>query len=195
MTMRESDPLTGDPQPHKPAEDTEQVYYEGSPMLRGELANGWLWVLLGLAVFAGAVFYWITGSDAAGNRPFPWWVLLIAVAVGLLLILIPYIKTKTVSYKITNYRIDIEQGLVARKIDTLELWHVDDIQMTQGVLERVVGVGTLTVMSDDQSTPRLPLRGLPNPKPLFDSLKQRVIAVKRQRGVLKMDLGGGGGGG
>src|SRR5687767_7573971 len=113
MTTHENDPLTGDPQPHKPAEDTEQVYYEGSPLLRGELANGWFWVLLGLAVLAGAVALWVMKTDATtGERPFAWWWLLVAAAVGLLLILIPYIKTKTVSYKITNYRIDVEQGLV-----------------------------------------------------------------------------------
>jgi hypothetical protein len=33
------------------------------------------------------------------------------------------------------------------------------------------------------------LKGLPNPRSLFESLKQRVIAVKRQRGVIKMDVG------
>jgi membrane protein YdbS with pleckstrin-like domain len=189
MTTQENDPMTGDPQPHKPAEDTEQVYYEGSPLLRGELAKGWIWVLLGLAVLVGTVLWYFRNTSPEGVRPFPWWVLLAAAAVGLLLVLIPWIKTKTVSYKITNYRIDIEQGLVARKIDTMELWHVDDIQLNQGVFERLLGVGTLTVMSDDQSTPQLPLRGLPNPKSLFDSLKQRVIAVKRQRGVIKMDVG------
>jgi len=31
---------------------------------------------------------------------------------------------------------------------------------------------------------------VPNPRPLFENLKQRVIAVKRQRGVIKMDTGG-----
>ena len=30
---------------------------------------------------------------------------------------------------------------------------------------------------------------LPNPRPLFETLKQRIIAVKRQRGVVKMDIG------
>jgi hypothetical protein len=33
------------------------------------------------------------------------------------------------------------------------------------------------------------VRGLPKPRPIFDALKQRIIAVKRQRGVIKMDVG------
>ena len=35
------------------------------------------------------------------------------------------------------------------------------------------------------------MKGLPQPRPLFDSLKQRIIAVKRQRGVMKFSGGGG----
>lgn len=61
----------------------------------------------------------------------------------------------------------------------------------QTLLDRLLGVATLTVISSDATTPRLDLRGLPNPRPLFDTLKQRVITVKRQRGVIKMDTGGG----
>ena len=30
---------------------------------------------------------------------------------------------------------------------------------------------------------------IPNPRDIFDKLKERVIAVKRQRGVIKMDRG------
>jgi hypothetical protein len=103
---------------------------------------------------------------------------------------IPVIIMKSVRYRVSNYRIDFERGIFGKKIDTLELWHVDDIKMEQSFADRMLGVGTITVLSNDTSTPRLPLRGLPNPRPLFESLKQRVIAVKRQRGVVKMDMGG-----
>jgi hypothetical protein len=66
---------------------------------------------------------------------------------------------------------------------------VDDIEFQQSFFDRLMGVGNITVFSNDKTTPQLHLRGLPNPRPLFESLKQRVIAVKRQRGVIKMDIG------
>jgi hypothetical protein len=59
----------------------------------------------------------------------------------------------------------------------------------QSLFDRVLGVGTITVLSKDEKMPTLLLRGLPNPRPLYERLKQRVIAVKRQRGVIKMDPG------
>jgi hypothetical protein len=53
----------------------------------------------------------------------------------------------------------------------------------------MLGVGTITVLSHDDTTPRLVLWGVPNPRAIFDSLEKRVIAVKRSRGVIKMDTG------
>lgn len=182
-----NDDFTGDPAPHKPADDREEVYFAGTPMLRGELARGWIWVLLGLVIIAVPIVIRIL--EKQGTEPFAWWWFVVAIVVGFILILIPWIKSKTVSYKITNYRIDVERGLFGRRIDTLELWHVEDIRMEQSFLDRILGVGCVTVISHDETTPRLPMRGLPHPRPLYETLKQRVIAVKRQRGVVKMDVG------
>src|SRR5688572_2012265 len=38
--------------PHKPADDTEQIYFEGSPMLRGEIGRGILLIIGGLLLIA-----------------------------------------------------------------------------------------------------------------------------------------------
>jgi membrane protein YdbS with pleckstrin-like domain len=170
--------------PHKPADDTEEIYFEGSPVFRWELARGWYWLLLGLALLVVPILVKLLWPDAE-----PWWVIPIGVVLALLFILIPWLQTKTIRYKVSNYRIDFEKGLIGKKFDTLELWHVEDIQLTQSVLDRLLGVGTITIHSHDDTTPHLYMYGLPKPRPIFDSLKQRIIAVKRQRGVIKMDTG------
>jgi uncharacterized membrane protein YdbT with pleckstrin-like domain len=101
----------------------------------------------------------------------------------------PWLTTRTVRYRISNYRIDYERGILSKNIDTLELWHVDDISLHQSPLVRLLRVGTIRIVSGDATTPHLSLDGLPTPRPIFEQLKQRIIAVKRQRGVIKMDLG------
>jgi hypothetical protein len=58
------------------------------------------------------------------------------------------------------------------------------------LIDRMMNVGCIIVLSDDKTTPRLDLHGVPNPRALFSQLQERVIAVKRQRGVIKMDMGG-----
>ena len=173
-----------DERPHRPADDTEQVYYAGSPMIRGEVGSMLLWTLLGLALIAGPILYRVFKGE------WPNWILTVVLfVVGLLLLFIPVLVVKQIRYRISNYRIDYEKGLLGKKIETLELWHVDDIEFEQSFFDRIMGVGKITVFSNDKTSPKLELKGLPNPRPLFESLKQRVIAVKRQRGVIKMDLG------
>ena len=113
----------------------------------------------------------------------------VCVIIALAVVLIPWLVIRATRYRVTNYRIDFERGIVTKRIDTLELWHVDDIKFEQGLVDRMMNVGTITIISDDKSTPRLDLAGIPNPRQVFDQLKDRVIAVKRQRGVIKMDMG------
>ena len=173
-----------DPTPHRAADDTEQVYYEGSPMVRAQLGSLFFWTLLAAVLIAAPFVY-----RMLRGWWWPWYVTTGFIVVGLLLLVIPVLIVKQFRYRISNYRIDFERGLLGKKIETMELWHVDDIKFQQSFLDRIMGVGQITVYSDDQTTPNLELKGLPNPRPLFESLKQRVIAVKRQRGVIKMDVG------
>jgi len=184
------DPLTGDEghEPHKPADDTEQIYYEGSPQLRAEIGRGIWWILLGLVIIAAPVAIYFLHRQ--WMHYMAWWVFVAAVVVGLCILMVPWLRVKSIAYKISNYRIDVEHGLISRDIDTLEMWHVEDVRFHQSILDRILGVGTITVLSHDDTTPEVVLRGLPHPKSLFETLKQRIIAVKRQRGVVKMDTGG-----
>jgi len=143
-----------------------------------------LWTLVGLALISVPILYRVFH----GSWPH-WIVALVLFALGVLFLLVPVIVVKQLRYRISNYRIDYEKGLLGKKIETLELWHVDDIEFEQSFFDRIMGVGKIIVFSNDKTTPKLELKGLPNPRPLFESLKQRVIAVKRQRGVIKMDIG------
>ena len=172
------------PGPHAAEEaDDEVVYYTGSPLLRGELGKLVLWTVVGVGLIAGPVAWYFVDEAS-----FVWWVALIGVGLGVLALLIPSVLVRRTHYRITNYRIDYERGLLSKDIDTLELWHVNDISFRQSLTDRLFGVGTITVDSDDRSTPRLELKSLADPRPLYEQLKQRVIAVKRQRGVIKMDF-------
>jgi membrane protein YdbS with pleckstrin-like domain len=177
---------SGIPGPHREADDSEEIYYEGSPMVRGNLGKIFFWFLFGLVLIAAPVVFYFLSNP----RHFPiWWVTLALVVAGLVMWFIPVLIVKSVRYRISNYRIDFERGIFGKKIDTLELWHVEDIRFDQSFLDRLLGVGNLMVVSSDETTPQLRMVGLPNPRPLFETLKQRVIAVKRQRGVVKMDIG------
>ena len=177
-------PITPDNQPHKPADDSEEVYFEGSPLLRAELGHVILWGLGGAVLLAIAVanlVYW--------KGHWPWWIYPAMILIAAIVTFMPMMLRKTLRYRITNYRIDISYGLLSRNTDTIELWHVEDLRLHQSLINRIAGVGAITIMVHDQTLPKFTLRGLPKPQELFKMLEQRVIAVKRQRGVLKLDAG------
>ncbi|HVT87478.1 MAG TPA: PH domain-containing protein [Tepidisphaeraceae bacterium] len=184
MTESSGLPASEPDRPHKPADDTEEVYYEGSPLLRGNLGRLFLCWLIGLIIMAVPLIWYLFQAQWLW-----WWAILGCLAVGLIIIFVPTLTARTKRYRISNYRIDFERGLLSRNIDTLELWHVEDISFHQSLIDRMLKVGTITVISHDETNPKLELHGIPNPRPLFDSLKQRIIAVKRQRGVIKVDQG------
>ncbi len=177
-------PPVPDNRPHRPADDSEEVYFEGSPMLRAELGNVILWSVVGLAILV------LIGFDLfKWHSSLPWWAHVAAGIVAVVICFIPAILRRTLRYRITNYRIDVTTGFLSRNIDTVELWHVEDLRLHQSLLNRIAGVGNITIHSHDQGMPVIQLRGLPQPRQLFAMLEQRVIAVKRQRGVMKLDPG------
>lgn len=169
--------------PHAAPEDIEETYYEGSPLLRGALGKGVLWILGGVVLIVLPAVAWFLKWN------FPWWLSVALIVIGFFCIFIPVVRTKTIRYRITNYRVDYERGLLSKDINTLELWHVEDLRFHQNLLDRILGVGDIQIISHDETMPVLNMRSIPHPRPLFEQLKQRVIAVKRSRGVIKMDPG------
>ncbi len=184
-TSKTTPPATvSDERVHKPAGDAEEVYYEGTPQLRGHLGQASLFWLLGIAVILIPV---LIGGYFKSH--IPWWLNLAFVLIGIILLIVPVLTVKRTRYRITNYRIDFERGWLSTSIDTMELWHVEDLKFHQSLIERIMGVGTIEIFSHDDTTPNLYMRGIPNARQLFSTLQQRIIAVKRQRGVLKVDSG------
>ena len=163
----------------KPAEEKEEVYFEGSPSVWSSGSKLLPCLVISIVIAAGSITAAIYG--------YTWALIGFPIAIGVLFI--PRWFVHSTRYRITNYRIDHERGLLSKNIDTLELWHVEDISFHQSLLDRMRGVGNIIVMSNDDTSPELVLHGLPNARPVFEALKERVIVVKRQRGVIKVDTG------
>jgi len=169
----------GQDEPPANTEDREKVYFAGSPALRGSLLHLLISFVIGVGFIAGAVVLHAYG----------WWIPPLGLLIAVAIVTTPVLLIRSIRYRITNYRIDYERGVFSKDINTLELWHVEDIQYHQSLLDRLFNIGQITVISHDEATPTLLLKALPNPRPVFDALKDQIIAVKRQRGVIKMDPG------
>ena len=165
------------------ADDTQIVYYDGSPKLRGELGLLLTWTVIGLLLLAIPILILYAGGQIS------YWFIAIGALLAIACWTMPAILVRREHFRITNYRIDMERGLLFKDLETLELWHVEDLSLRQSPIDRIFNVGTITVTARDETNPRLLLRSVANPRQILETLKTRVISVKRQQGVLKVDPG------
>jgi uncharacterized membrane protein YdbT with pleckstrin-like domain len=109
--------------------------------------------------------------------------ILSVVLVGIVWILILNAKRKAQRVTITNRTIDYETGVLGKKIETLQLWRVQDIDFRQSFFDRLLGIATIYVFTKDLTDPELVLRGLPASREVFDKLKDASELAKQSRVV------------
>jgi membrane protein YdbS with pleckstrin-like domain len=79
---------------------------------------------------------------------------------------------KSTRYRITNQRMVIESGVLSRRIDEIDMRTVEDLDFQQSVVERLLGIGDITVISSDRTNARTRLVGLAQPRQLRELLRQ-----------------------
>jgi membrane protein YdbS with pleckstrin-like domain len=160
----------------RPEDDKEEVLWEGQ---FSKLAMIGAWLAAGaftLAVVVGGAVYRLDGRGwgiAAGIIVAVWAVLLLR------LLYLQY----TVQYSLTTQRFVHERGLLWRQVDRIETIDIDDVTVRQGPIERMLGIGTVRVMSSDQTTPEFLLVGIEDARRVATIIDDARRAERRKRGV------------
>lgn len=84
------------------------------------------------------------------------------------------IGLNTTSYKITSQRIMVKTGLIGKNVEEIELLRVRDLSVAQSIMQRMLGIGTLTVFSDDTSSPQLLFKKIRDAQTVKDVLRKAV---------------------
>ncbi len=110
----------------------EEVIYEGHPSWRSTIA----FYLKGLliAVVVGAIV-WLIKDVGLGTGA-----LAVVFAV---VILVGFIRRYFTVYTITNQRLRIQRGIIARNVQQTQIERVQNVNTSQGVIQRVLQVGTV----------------------------------------------------
>jgi hypothetical protein len=89
----------------------------------------------------------------------------------------------SVHYVLTTQRFIHERGILRRVNDRIEVLDMHDITFEQGLLERLLGVGTINIVSHDVTTPKLSLRGIENVQKVAALFDNARLAERRRRGL------------
>jgi uncharacterized membrane protein YdbT with pleckstrin-like domain len=98
--------------------------------------------------------------------------------------------TKCTAYELTSQRLRIRTGILNKKVDELELFRVKDYSMEQPFLLRLVGLGNLTMVTSDATTPTVSIRAISGVEAVREKLRNAVQAERDRRRVRELDVDG-----
>ena len=71
-------------------------------------------------------------------------------SLGIYFILV-YLSRLNTRYTLTDERLKITSGLLTKKVDEIELFRIKDTKVNQTFLDRLVGIGTISITSTDET--------------------------------------------
>jgi uncharacterized membrane protein YdbT with pleckstrin-like domain len=141
------------------------------------------WLISAVLTIGTIVVIALTASDQqtvwmiAGSIVILWWCAVIAV----------YLYRRfSVHYELTTQRFVHQTGLLVRRTDRIEVIDIDDVSYTQGIIQRMLGVGTIMITGSDRSHPELKLQGI-DKVPEIASLIDDVRREERRRRSLHIE--------
>ncbi|MDP9902387.1 PH domain-containing protein [Variovorax ginsengisoli] len=113
-----------------------------------------------------------------------WMVLVLPLILLLLRGVYSWVDYACLSYRFEDgQRIVWAYGVFGRSSGSLEVFRVQNVHLNQTFLERLAGIGTITLETRDATNPMLRLVGMREPEKLRASLTEYVQRARRVRGV------------
>jgi uncharacterized membrane protein YdbT with pleckstrin-like domain len=150
--------------------------------------GGWFW---GTAAGLGTLVLGLLGIVLTVAAAGDWgaWPLLLTGA-ALAIVAFKWLDVMSSLYEITPERLILKRGIVMKSIDEVELYRIKDIRMDFSLLNQWAGIGTICLVSSDETTRtgELVLRNVPKAQTRREELRRLVDAARKQRGVRELDM-------
>lgn len=151
----------------------EEVLWKGGYSAKDMIGSFLLLAIISIGAIVAGVFFPLAWIFIAIGLPILWVVQLIRMGW----------KKINVSYELTTRRFMHEHGVLRRTTDRVEVIDIDDVTVIQGIVDRMLNVGTVRISSSDRTHPALLLHGIDNARhvaQLLDDARQRE---RDRRGV------------
>ena len=143
--------------------DEERQIFQARPTL--------LFIKIGYGLAAlGAILLIIILASVKAE----WWV---ALPLALALLLIPafyHIKRNTLLYTLTNHKLEIDEGFIARTTRNLPLRNIQDVTVTASVTQRLLGYGNIVIDNASELGGSTVMHNIHNPRHYADMLLREL---------------------
>ena len=91
-------------------------------------------------------------------------------------------------YQLTTERLLMSYGILSKTTDSLELYRVKDLRMTQPLSARIFGLENIELTTSDQSSPVVVIDHIPQSIRLGDQVRAQVEACRVAKGTREVEL-------
>jgi uncharacterized membrane protein YdbT with pleckstrin-like domain len=166
-----------------PAAFQEETLWRGTPswtLLAGRIAI----VIVTLAVIPALHF--LSRGGEVDDATMGWirigfWITLIVLCVEAVWLLVGLIQIRSTLYTLTNQRLMIETGILSKSLSEIDLRYIDDTQFGQSLVDRLLGIGNVTIISSDKSTPTTVLRSIRDPRGIREMIRTHAYQVSHRQ--------------
>jgi uncharacterized membrane protein YdbT with pleckstrin-like domain len=141
----------------------EHVLWQGRPSWRSNVSHYVVWIPLALlpVIIAGAV----TANDHGTGLPYPTWIG-ISIILVILVVGIDTIRRYATHYWITNQRLVVRRGILARREQTARFERIQNVSVTQSLMDRLLKVGAVSfdTAGTDERASDFTFRGISDPE-------------------------------
>ncbi|MDQ6801675.1 MAG: PH domain-containing protein [Acidobacteriota bacterium] len=166
------------PVPQAAAASPEQKLWHGTPswlLLFGRIVGAFLVVVVLLLI------YYFGYQFLAPYGTIVWIVIAVIIVWQVAAIVLAFARIKSTMYTVTNQRVMIETGLTTKKVEDIDLRYIDDTQFDQSFVNRMLGIGNVTIVSSDRSSPNYTLRGIPDPRGVRELIRANAYQVSQRQ--------------
>jgi uncharacterized membrane protein YdbT with pleckstrin-like domain len=158
------------------SETGEEVLFHGHPSWRSMLDLQLKGVLAAVAagVIVGLISAAIKGSVQVA------WVIAAVLVVLALTALVGFIRRLATTYTITSHRLTIRLGLLSRQVHDTRLDRVQNVGISQSLLERMLGIGTVDFDTAGGAGFDFAFRGIADPKTIGHTVNQALQQQGRE---------------
>ena len=89
----------------------------------------------------------------------------------------------TERYVVTTDRIRLFSGLLSKDVENIELVRLQDVDYHQGLSERVMGIGDITLRSEDANDPVALLNNVKDPEQVSAIIRKAWVDARKRYGV------------
>jgi membrane protein YdbS with pleckstrin-like domain len=104
----------------------------------------------------------------------PWWV---ALPIALAVLLIPafyHVKRNMVQYTLTNHKLEIDEGFIARTTRNLPLRNIQDVTVSATIMQRLLGYGNVVIDNASEIGGSTVMHNIHNPRQYADLLLREL---------------------